>query len=113
MVMVDYHIAPADTREFLDLMVKRRDIRRRDGARSWVLLRDLEKPDCWSESYHIATWDDYIRHNSRRTVTDTEVYEALRRLHRDEGSPPVHRLIERHDAASHADVPLRGKIDVP
>ncbi|MDO5642396.1 MAG: MFS transporter [Paracoccus sp. (in: a-proteobacteria)] len=113
MVMVDYHIAPEDTRAFLALMVRRRDIRRRDGARSWVLLRDLEKPDHWSESYHIATWDDYIRHNSRRTVADTEVTEALRRLHRDEGGPAVHRLIERHDAASHADVPLRGKIDLP
>ncbi|MDO5604963.1 MAG: MFS transporter [Paracoccus sp. (in: a-proteobacteria)] len=113
MVMVDYEIAPADTDEFLSLMVQRRDIRRRDGARSWVLLRDLEKPGHWSESYHIATWDDYIRHNTRRTVSDTAVTQALHALHRGEGDPPVHRLIERHDAASHADVPLRGKIDVP
>ncbi|MFV0411028.1 MAG: MFS transporter [Paracoccus sp. (in: a-proteobacteria)] len=113
MVMVSYHIAPEDNDEFLRLMVRRRDIRRRDGARSWVLLRDLERPDYWSESYHIATWDDYIRHNSRRTVSDTAVTEALRNLHRDSGAPPVHRLIERHNAASHADVPLRGKIDLP
>ncbi|WBU63199.1 MFS transporter [Paracoccus aerodenitrificans] len=113
MVMVDYHIAAEDTEEFLRLMVARRDIRRRDGARSWVLLRDLEKPDYWSESYHIPTWDDYVRHNTRRTVTDTEVTNALRKLHRDEGDPPVHRLIERYDVASHADVPLRGKIDLP
>ena len=112
MVMVDYHIAPEDTEEFLSLMAQRRDIRRRDGARSWVLLRDLEKPDHWSESYHIATWDDYIRHNTRRTVTDNEVTTALHRLHRDEGDPTVHRLIERHNVSSHADVPLRGKIDV-
>ncbi|MFD1794426.1 MFS transporter [Paracoccus aurantiacus] len=112
MIMVDYHIAPEDTEEFLSLMVKRRDIRRRDGARSWVLLRDLEKPDHWSESYHIATWDDYIRHNTRRTVTDSSVTEALHRLHLDDGGPHVHRLIERHNVASHADVPLRGKIDV-
>ncbi|WBU57019.1 MFS transporter [Paracoccus sediminicola] len=113
MVMVDYHIAPEDTEQFLTLMIKRRDIRRRDGARSWVLLRDLERPDYWSESYHIATWDDYIRHNTRRTMTDIGVTEALRNLHRDEGDPVVHRLIERQNVASHADVPLRGKIDVP
>ena len=43
------------------------------GARNWALLRDLENPDHWSESYHIATWDDYIRHNTRRTVTDAEM----------------------------------------
>ncbi|MDO5530218.1 MAG: MFS transporter, partial [Paracoccus sp. (in: a-proteobacteria)] len=47
MVMVDYHIAAKDTEEFLRLMALRRDIRRRDGARSWVLLRDLERPDHW------------------------------------------------------------------
>ena len=45
-------------------------------------------------------------------MTDNEVTTALHRLHRDEGDPPVHRLIERHNVSSHADVPLRGKIDV-
>jgi len=112
MVMVDYHIAPEDTEEFLSLMVQRRDIRRRDGARAWVLLRDLEMPDHWSESYHIATWDDYIRHNTRRTVVDTDVTQALHALHKGPGEPTVHRMIERHNASAHADVPLRGKLDV-
>jgi len=77
-----------------------------------VLLRDLEMPDHWSESYHIATWDDYIRHNTRRTVVDTDVTQALHALHKGPGEPTVHRMIERHNASAHADVPLRGKLDV-
>ncbi|MCQ0971360.1 MFS transporter [Paracoccus sp. TK19116] len=113
MVMVDYQIAQADTRAFLDLMRQRRLIRRRDGARNWALLRDLENPEMWSESYHIATWDEYVRHNLRRTKSDAEVTVALRALNRGEGGPVVHRLIERHTVTPSDDMPLRGKIEVP
>lgn len=85
-VLIDYQIAQADVPAFLALMARRRDIRRRDGARNWALLRDLEHPEMWSESYHIATWDEYVRHNLRRTKADFESYEALQRLH--SGSAP-------------------------
>ena len=113
MVMVDYVIDLADTTEFLRLMARRRAIRRRDGARNWVLLRDLENPDHWSESYHIATWDEYIRHNLRRTKSDSEVTEQLRALHRGAGEPHVHRMIERSSVSPADDMPLVGKIEVP
>ncbi|MDO5370019.1 MFS transporter [Paracoccus sp. (in: a-proteobacteria)] len=111
-VMVDYLIHPEDTPEFLRLMARRRAIRRRDGARNWALLRDLENPRVWSESYHLATWDDYVRHNLRRTKSDNEVTVALRALHRGQGDPRVHRMIERHSITP-GDPPLLGKIEVP
>ncbi|RMC38885.1 MFS transporter [Paracoccus siganidrum] len=113
MVMVDYRIDQKDVPEFLRLMQLRRNIRRRDGARNWALLRDLEHPDLWSESYHIATWDEYVRHNLRRTKSDAEVTVLLRELHRGEGDPVVHRMIERHSVTPQDDVPLLGKIEVP
>lgn len=113
MVMVDYRIAQADVPEFLRLMQQRRGIRRRDGARNWALLRDLEHPDHWSESYHIATWDEYVRHNLRRTKSDAEVTEALRALHQGDTPPAVHRMIERHSVTPRDDLPLIGKIEVP
>lgn len=112
MVMVDYRIDQKDVPEFLRLMQLRRNIRRRDGARNWALLRDLEHPDVWSESYHIATWDEYVRHNLRRTKADAETTVALRALHRGEGDPLVHRMIERHSVGPGDDLPLIGKIDV-
>ena len=113
MVMVDYRIGQKDVPEFLRLMALRRNIRRRDGARGWALLRDLEHPDLWSESYHIATWDEYVRHNLRRTKSDAEVTVALRELHRGEGDPAVHRMIQRHTVTPADDMPLVGKIEVP
>ena len=113
MVMVDYRIEQDDVPEFLRLMQLRRNIRRRDGARNWSLLRDLEYPDLWTEAYHIATWDEYVRHNLRRTKSDAEVTTALRALHRGEGDPLVHRMIERHTVTPEDDVPLIGKLEVP
>ena len=113
MVMVDYVIDIGDTPEFLRLMARRRASRRRNGARNWALLRDLENPDHWSESYHIATWDDYVRHNLRRTKSDAEVTVQLRALHRGEGDPLVHRMIERHEVTPADDMPLVGKVQVP
>ncbi|WCR15144.1 MFS transporter [Paracoccus seriniphilus] len=113
MIMVDYRIAQKDVAEFLRLMKLRRNIRRRDGARNWALLRDLEHPEIWSESYHIATWDEYVRHNMRRTKSDAEVTIALRELHSGDADPVVHRMIERHSITPSDDVPLIGKIEVP
>ena len=107
LVMIDYHIDPADITVFLAAMTERRRIRRRDGARQWVLLRDLERPDMWTESYHVATWEDYLRHNMRRTVADAAVSDTLLRLHRGSSPPLVHRMIERQSAGSHADIALR------
>jgi MFS family permease len=93
--LVDYVIADEDIEEFLALMSRRRRVRIRDGARQWSLMRDLEHPEIWTESYHTATWADYVRHNQRRTQADAEIWDAIRLLHRGEEGPKVHRLIER------------------
>lgn len=93
--MVDYIIADEDIPKFLELMSDRRRIRIRDGARQWGLMRDLEHPEIWTETYHVATWADYVRHNQRRTQADAEVWDAIRTLHKGEEGPRVHRMIER------------------
>ena len=113
MVMVDYEIDQKDVPEFLRLMALRRNIRRRDGARNWALLRDLENPERWTESYHIATWDEYVRHNLRRTKADYETYQELHALHRGAHPPVVHRMIERHTVGPSDDLPLLGKLELP
>ncbi|MCX7560209.1 MFS transporter [Sulfitobacter sp. F26204] len=101
MVLVSYEIAQEDVPEFLAAMSQRRRVRIRDGAQQWALLRDLEAPDHWSESYHVPTWGEYVRHNERRTNADAALADQLRGLHRGTGSPEVRRMIERQT------VPLR------
>lgn len=106
MIMIDYDIAPANTLAFLALMAERRVIRLRDGARQWALMRDLENPDIWVESYHVATWTDYIRHNQRRTTADAANRDRLLELHRGPAEPRVHRMIERETVPAHDDMPI-------
>ena len=113
LVMLDYVIRQEDVPEFLAVMAERRRVRRRDGARQWVLLRDLEHPENWTESYHVATWDDYLRHNLRRTKADGEISDRLRALHRGDWPPVVHRMIERQSVQSHRDLALKGMVEHP
>jgi MFS family permease len=112
MIMIDYDIALEDVPAFLKAMTERRRIRIRDGARQWALLRDLENPNIWTETYHVPTWVEYIRHNMRRTHADAEITERLRALHRGE-SPKVHRMIERQTVPVHDDMPIKENPEVP
>ncbi|MET0661427.1 MAG: MFS transporter [Steroidobacteraceae bacterium] len=98
-VTIEYTIDEEDILEFLAAMAERRRIRRRDGALSWTLLRDLSDPRVWIERYHTPTWLDYIRHNSRLTQEDAVIPERLRALHRGPNHPVVRRMIERQTGA--------------
>lgn len=94
-ITIEHRIAAPDIPRFLGVMSERRRIRRRDGARHWTLLRDLEEPELWIERYHVPTWTDYVRHNQRRTRADDANSLALRALQIDGAAPVVHRRIER------------------
>jgi hypothetical protein len=105
-ILIHWVIPHERTGEFLTAMAERRRIRLRDGARQWVLMRDLESPDRWTESYHVPTWTEYIRHNQRRTKADVEVSDRLFALHAGPERPEVHRLIERQTVPLHDDMPI-------
>jgi|TARA_B100002051_G_C16710109_1_gene626115 Bacterial protein of unknown function (DUF894). len=107
MILVDYDIAPENVPDFLALMSERRRIRIRDGAQQWSLLRDLENPDIWTETYHVPTWVEYVRHNERRTQADRNVTDRLIALHKGQEPVRVHRMIERQTVSKHDDTPLR------
>ncbi len=110
MVMVDYEIAQEDVQEFLTAMSQRRRIRIRDGAQQWALLRDLQHPEHWSESYHVPTWGEYVRHNERRTQSDAALSDRLNGLHRGAQGPVVHRMIERQTVPLRDDLALKKEI---
>jgi MFS family permease len=112
-VMVDYVIPQENIPAFLATMADRRRIRIRDGARQWALLRDLEQPDIWVESYHVATWAEYLRHHERRTKADAEVTDRLMELHQGPEKPRVHRMIERQTVPLFDDMPLKPHPDIP
>ena len=103
LITTDYDIGENDVPAFLDAMTLRRRIRKRDGARHWSLLRDLEQPNIWTEKYYVATWVEYIRHNQRRTKSDSGVSDTLNTLHQGTEAPRVRRMIERQTVPKQAD----------
>ncbi len=107
LITLDYEIAQSDIQAFLRLMALRRRIRLRDGARQWSLLRDLENPRIWTESYHVPTWVEYVRHHQRRTQADAEVFDQILALHRGTEPPRVRRMIERQTVPVGDDTPLK------
>lgn len=111
-IMIEYVIREKDTGEFMDIMAERGRIRRRDGARNWVLSRDLANPELWMETYHTPTWLDYIRHNTRATHADAVITERIRALHSGTERPRVRRMIERPTNAARTIVTPRGPIDL-
>lgn len=111
-LQIDYEIGEDDIPEFLTLMARRRRVRIRDGARQWALMRDLENPEIWTESYHTATWADYVRHNRRRLQIDEEIWDAIRKLHRGVDGPRVHRMIERQTIPPSDDIFHKHHVDL-
>jgi hypothetical protein len=112
-INVEYLIDEADVPEFLRLMAERQRVRRRDGARAWTLLRDLEDPRLWVETYQTPTWVEYVRHNQRRTKADADSFERLRELHRGEEPPRVERRIIRQATRFSNDPHPKAPIDHP
>lgn len=94
-ITIEYRIAQEDTYAFLGAMAERRQVRRRNGARRWSLLRDLADAQLWIERYHCPTWTEYLRHNGRFTSDDALVGERIKALHCGPGDPPIRRLVER------------------
>lgn len=112
-IMVDFIIDQADVPAFLAAMAQRRRIRLRDGARQWALLRDLGNPEIWTETYHVPTWVEYLRHHQRRTQADAAANNALSRLHRGPNPPQVRRMIERQTVPLRDDTPIKNNPEIP
>ncbi|WEX79290.1 MFS transporter (plasmid) [Sinorhizobium numidicum] len=110
-VTVDYSIDQEDVAEFLRMMALRRRALLRDGARQWALFRDLEEAHMWTESYHVPTWIEYVRHSQRQTRADAELVARLGALHRDDCPPKTRHKIERQPFRVHNELPLKRHFD--
>ena len=94
-VTVEYRIAVDDAEPFRLAMRELRRIRRRDGAKRWSLMQDMEAPEIWIERYHSPNWIEHLRRQHRFTVADLETERRALDFHQGEGPPRVRHLIER------------------
>ncbi|WGR97982.1 MFS transporter [Bradyrhizobium sp. ISRA443] len=94
-VNIEYLIPEENVEPFLALMRERRRLQSRVGARHWTLVRNLQAPSQWTETFRTPTWMDYLRLNHRLTTTDKELDERVFELHAGEFPPRLKLSIER------------------
>jgi hypothetical protein len=94
-VTVEYRIALDDGEAFRQAMHELRRIRRRDGAKRWSLMQDMEAPEIWIERYHSPNWVEHLRRHHRFTVADREIERKVLDFHQGKEPPRTRHLIER------------------
>src|SRR5262249_27422750 len=72
LIQLEYRIDAADRDTFLRAIRAIETIRRRNGASSWRVFRDLEDEGRFVERFVVTSWAEYTRQRSRMTVTDRE-----------------------------------------
>jgi MFS family permease len=72
-VLVEHRVDPANALAFRAAAEALGRIRRRDGARSWTLMQDIDDPTLWIERYHSPTWADHLRRIARPIAADEQV----------------------------------------
>jgi len=94
-IEVRYRVEEADWDGFRQAMQTRRRIRMRDGARNWALWQDVGDRTRWIESYRVADWAEYLRHNARRTEADLDNMQTLRAFNTDSEGVVVQRFLQK------------------
>jgi MFS family permease len=93
LIQIDYRVDPDKRRAFLRAIHAVEATRRRNGAASWRVFRDLGEEGRFVERYIIASWAEYIRLRSRMTVTDRKVQARVDQFQREDVPVRVSRLI--------------------
>ncbi len=93
LIQIEYRVEPQHRRAFLHAIRAIEAIRRRNGAASWRVYRDVEDAERFVERFVITSWAEYTRQRSRMTVTDRELQERVTQLNRPGVPIRVSRLI--------------------
>lgn len=93
LVQVDYRIEEANRRAFLDAIQEVEATRRRNGASSWRVFRDVGEGDRFVERYVITSWAEYVRLRMRMTVADRLVQNRVVEFQRKDIPIKISRFI--------------------
>jgi len=93
LIQLEYKIDPANRDAFLRAIQKVGPTRRRNGATSWRVFRDLGEDGRFVERYVIASWAEYVRLRARMTMADSRLQQAVAELQRADVPIRVSRFI--------------------
>jgi MFS family permease len=86
LIQIDYRIDAPLRGDFLRAVHAVEPVRRRNGAVSWRVFRDLEQDGRYVERFIIASWAEYVRLRSRMTAADRRLLDKVDR-HQRAGTP--------------------------
>jgi MFS family permease len=93
LIQIEYRINAENRRAFLRAIHAVEAPRRRNGAVSWRIFRDLGEDGRFVERYIIASWAEYIRLRSRMTMADRKLVDSVDQFQREGVPVRVSRLI--------------------
>ncbi len=93
LIQIEYRIDPENRDAFLRMIHSLEPTRRRNGAMSWRVFRDLGEDGRFVERYIIASWAEYVRLRTRMTMTDRRIQDQVAELQRPGVPLRVSRLI--------------------
>ena len=93
LIQLEYRIDAENRDAFLKAIQKVGPTRRRNGATSWRVFRDVGEEDRFVERYVIASWAEYVRLRARMTMADSRLQQRVAELQRADVPIRVSRLI--------------------
>jgi hypothetical protein len=93
LIQIEYRIDVEHREEFLRAIHAVEPARRRNGASSWRVFRDLGEDGLFVERFIIASWAEYVRLRTRATIADRNLQERVDRVHRAGVPVRISRLI--------------------
>jgi len=103
LIQVQYQIDPANRVAFLRAIHLVEPTRRRNGASDWRVFRDLSEDGRFVERFIVASWAEYVRLRTRRTMADRQLREAVEQFQRPGVPILVTRLISVSEPAAAVD----------
>lgn len=92
LVQIEYRVPEDNVDEFTRAMTVVERSRRRTGATSWGLHRDLADAVLFLETFQVPSWAEHLaQHHSRYTGADHDVLDRARRL--TQGEPTVRHAL--------------------
>ena len=93
LIQLEYSIDPEHRQDFLKAIAEVGPTRRRNGATSWRVFRDLGEDGRYVERYVIASWAEYVRLRARMTMADSRLQQRVAAFQRSDVPIRVSRLI--------------------
>jgi predicted MFS family arabinose efflux permease len=93
LIQIEYRIDADKRNAFLRAVHAIGPVRRRNGANSWRVFRDVAEEGLFVERYIISSWAEYVRLRARMTIADRQVVDDVNRYQREGVPVRVSRLL--------------------